>query len=185
MLRALARAIDSLNDRIGRAAAWLAVAMVVLQFVVVVLRYVFSYGSIFMQEGVIYLHAVLFLVGAGYTLMKGGHVRVDILYRGASPRRKALVDMAGTLLLLFPVCGIVAWATLPYVGQSWTVLEGSKETSGIPAVFLLKSSILAFIALLVLQGFATVSRSLLLLLGDEPPPQSDDRGGSSEEAEGL
>lgn len=173
-LRTLTLAIDTLNDRIGRAAAWLAVAMVILQFVVVVLRYVFSYGSIFMQEGVIYLHAVLFLIGAGYTLLQGGHVRVDILYRGATPRKKAVVDLAGSLLLLLPVCAIIAWATAPYVGQSWIVLEGSKETSGIPAVFLLKSSILAFVALLALQGVSMIFHSLLILSGDRPP--DDEQG---------
>ena len=93
ILGAVARAIDAVNERIGRGVAWFALLMVLLQFTVVVMRYVFGLGSIFMQEGVIYLHAALFLCGAGYTLLHGGHVRVDIFYRDASPRRKALVDL--------------------------------------------------------------------------------------------
>lgn len=172
-LAVVSRAIDRLNEQIGRGAAWFALSMVLLQFLVVVMRYVFGVGSILMQEGVIYLHAALFLCGAAYTLLHGGHVRVDILYRSASPRRKALVDLLGTLFLLFPVCAIITWSALPYVGQSWSVLEGSKETSGIPAVFALKSLILVFSALMALQGISTALRSILTLSGhlsaDEQP----------------
>ena len=80
--------------------------MVLLQFAVVVMRYVFGVGFIFMQEGVIYLHAALFMLGAGYTLLHGGHVRVDIFYRDAAPPRKALIDLLGVILFLVPVCGI-------------------------------------------------------------------------------
>jgi len=167
-LAVVSHAIDRLNEQIGRGAAWLALAMVLLQFTVVVMRYVFGVGSILMQEGVIYLHAALFLCGAAYTLLHGGHVRVDILYRSASPQHKALVDLLGTLFLLFPVCAIIVWATLPYVGQSWSVLEGSKETSGIPAVFALKSLILLFAALMALQGVSMALRSILTLSGHPP-----------------
>ena len=103
-LAAAARAIDAVNETVGRAAAWLALAMVLLEFVVVVMRYVFGVGFIAMQEGVIYLHAGLFLVGAGYTLLHGGHVRVDIFYRDAPPARRAVVDLAGVVLFLLPVC---------------------------------------------------------------------------------
>ena len=167
ILAALARTIDGVNERIGRAAAWLALVMVLLQFTVVVMRYVFGVGSIFMQEGVIYLHAALFLAGAGYTLLHGGHVRVDIFYRDATPRRKALVDLLGTLLFLLPVCVVIGWASAPYVAQSWDTLEGSRETSGIPAVFVLKSLILLFVVLITLQGVSLVLHSILTLAGAE------------------
>lgn len=159
------RVIDALNERIGRFTAWFALVMVLLQFAVVVLRYVFGFGSIFMQEGVIYLHAGLFLLGAGYTLLHGGHVRVDIFYREASPKRRAFVDLVGSALFLLPVCVIIAWASWSYVGQSWQNFEGSKETSGIPAVFILKSIILAFVVLVSLQGISLALRSCLTLLG--------------------
>ncbi len=166
-LAAAARAIDAVNETVGRAAAWLALAMVLLEFVVVVMRYVFGVGFIAMQEGVIYLHAGLFLVGAGYTLLHGGHVRVDIFYRDARPARRALVDLAGVVLFLLPVCVVIGWASWPYVGQSWSVFEGSKETSGIPAVYALKSLILAFVVLIALQGVSLALHAVLTLAGRE------------------
>ena len=166
-MAAVARAIDVVNERIGRGAAWLALTMVLLQFTVVLMRYVFGLGSIFMQEGVIYLHAGLFLAGAGYTLLHGGHVRVDIFYRDAGPRRKALVDLFGTLFFLLPVCVMIGWASVPYVAQSWEVLEGSRETSGIPAVFILKSLILLFVVLIALQGVSLMLHAILTLAGAE------------------
>ena len=167
-LAAFSRAVDHLNEYIGRGAAWFALAMVLLQFVVVLMRYVFGIGSILMQEGVIYLHAALFMCGAGYTLLHGGHVRVDIFYRDASLKKKALIDLLGTILFLLPVCAIITWAAFPYVEQSWCVLEGSRETSGIPAVFALKSLILLFAALMALQGISLALRSVLILSGQVP-----------------
>ncbi len=161
----LARGIDTLNEWVGRTAAWCALIMVLLQFVVVIMRYVFGVGFIAMQEGVIYLHAALFLLGAGYGLLHGAHVRVDIFYRTASPRRRAVVDLGGVICFLLPVCAIIAWASWPYVELSWSSYEGSKETSGIPGVFALKSVILAFTMLLGLQGIALAIHSVLALAG--------------------
>jgi TRAP-type mannitol/chloroaromatic compound transport system permease small subunit len=164
-LAGLTRAIDAANEHIGRVASWLALGMVLLQFVVVVMRYIFGVGFIFMQEGVIYLHATLFLVGAGYTLLHGGHVRVDIFYRDARPRLRALIDLLGVILFLMPVCVIIGWATWPYLAQSWSVFEGSKETSGIHAVYALKSMILAFVVLIILQGLSLALHAVLTLAG--------------------
>ena len=172
----LAGRIDALNDTVGKAVAWLALAMVLVQFTVVVMRYVFGIGSIFMQESIIYLHAVVFMVGAGYTLLHNGHVRVDIFYREASARRKAVVDLAGVALFLLPVCGLIWWGSWPYVANSWRVFEGSRETSGIQAVFLLKSVILVFVALVVLQGLSMAARSVIVLLGAEPPRPGAEQG---------
>ncbi|MDP6427967.1 MAG: TRAP transporter small permease subunit [Rhodospirillales bacterium] len=143
--------------------------MVIIQFVVVVMRYVFGVGSIMMQESVIYLHAILFMIGAGYTLLYGGHVRVDIFYRDASARGKAILDLIGIAVFLLPVCILIWWFSWRYVGASWAVFEGSKETSGIQAVFLLKSTILAFAALMGLQGISLAIHSILVLIGAEPP----------------
>ena len=98
--------------------------MVLLQFIVVVMRYIFGAGFIAMQEGVIYLHATLFMVGAGYTLLHGGHVRVDIFYREARPRRRALVDLIGVILFLLPVCVIIGWSSWPYLEQSLVGVRG-------------------------------------------------------------
>ena len=162
-MQQLAQRIDALNEAIGRYAAWCAVVLVMVQFAVVVLRYVFGVGVIMMQEGVVYLHATLFLLGAAYTLKHEGHVRVDIFYREATPRRKALVDVFGALVFLLPVCGLIFWFSLPYVETSWSVFEGSRETSGIQAVFLLKTLILVFAVLMALQGLSMLMHSLLCL----------------------
>lgn len=168
-LAALARAIDRLNHAVGRVALWLAIAMVLIQFAVVLLRYVFGLGFILLQEAVIYLHAVLFLLGASYALLHDGHVRVDILYRRASARRRALINLVGTLVFLMPVCVVIGLTSLPYVEVSWGALEGSKETSGIPGVFVLKSFILVFVVLVGLQGVSLVLKNLLFLLGRPAP----------------
>jgi TRAP-type mannitol/chloroaromatic compound transport system permease small subunit len=166
-LASLARIIDAVNEWVGRTIAWAALAMVLVQFTVVVLRYVFGFGSILMQESVIYLHAVLFMIGAGYTLLHDGHVRLDIFYRDASIRTKALVDLWGSIGLLIPVTVLIWWFSWPYVAGSWKVLEGSKETSGIHAVFLLKTVILVFAALMFAQGISLLVRSILTLTGRE------------------
>jgi len=162
-LRSLVRLIDHINDGIGRTTAWVALAMVLVQFAIVVLRYIYGIGSILLQESVVYMHAFLFLIGAGYTLLRGGHVRVDIFYRNATPRAKAWVDLFGVLAFLLPVCVLLWWFSWPYVMASWHVFEGSKETSGIQAVYLLKTLILVFCLLVSAQGAALALRSLLVL----------------------
>ena len=166
-LVAAVRLLDGLNDRIGRATAWLALAMVLIQFVVVVLRYVFSIGFIMMQESVWYLHGIVFMVGAGYTLLHNGHVRVDIFYRDASPRTKAWVDLLGVVVLLLPVCWLISHYSSSYVINAWRVFEGSTETGGIPLVFALKTVIWAFVVLVALQGISLALRSILVIRGVE------------------
>jgi len=176
LLRLLARATDAANDRLGRAVAWLALAMVLLQFVVVVMRYVFGLGSVKMQESIVYLHAMVFMLAAGYTLLHNGHVRCDIFYSAATPRQRALVDLFGVLVFLLPTCALIAWVAWPYVAAAWAVREGSPEGSlGIPGVFLLKTVILAFAGLVALQGLAMAIHSALLLAGVEEGDVDDSR----------
>jgi len=168
-LTAVAALIDRVNRALGRAVAWLAAVMVVVQFTVVLMHHVFGLGSIFAQESIVYMHAVLFMAAAGYTLLRDGHVRVDIFYTGAEPNTQARVDFAGAVCLLMPVCLLVWWVAWPYVSASWAVLEGSRETSGIQAVFLLKSVILLFAATLGAQGVSLAVNSALTLSGHPPP----------------
>ncbi len=165
VLAAVAHGIDTMNQWIGRGVAWLAVVMVLLQFTLVVMRYVFGLGSIFLQEGMEYLHATLFMVAAGYTLHVGAHVRVDILYSGFKPVGRATADTVGVLFLLMPVTLIILSGSLPYVLESWRIWEGSTETSGIQAVFLLKSVILVFVGLMFLQGVSLMFKSILIRKG--------------------
>ena len=167
MLLAMISVLEAATGWIGRAVSWLSVCMVLITFLVVLLRYAFDLGWIAMQESVTYMHAALFMLGAAYTLQRNGHVRVDILYQKMSRRGRAWVDLLGTLLLLFPVCGFIAWVGWGYVLESWNVMEGSREAGGIPAVYLLKSLIIAMPLLVLLQGVAWVLRNGLFLAGVE------------------
>jgi TRAP-type mannitol/chloroaromatic compound transport system permease small subunit len=180
-LQSLADRIDALNDAIGRAMAWLSLAMVLVQFVVVVMRYVFGLGSLYMQHSVVFLHAILFLVAAGYALKDDAHVRIDIFYAKATARQKAIVDLLGTLVFLLPFC-ILVWITAwPYVLASWRTFEGSLEVKGLPGIFLLKSFILVYVALLALQGMSIAARSVLTIAGIERggDPRTATTGGIS------
>lgn len=144
---------------IGRATAWLTLLMVLLTFSVVVLRYGFSLGWIWLQESVTYLHATVFMLAAAWTLQSDGHVRVDIFYRTGSVRRQAVVNLAGTLLLLMPFCLFLLAIGWEYVYASWKLKEGSGEAGGVPLVYLLKTLILLLPALLLLQAIPLALRS--------------------------
>jgi TRAP-type mannitol/chloroaromatic compound transport system permease small subunit len=176
--------LEAVNDRIGRAIAWLALAMVLVTFLVVVLRYVFDFGSIAMQESVTYMHAVLFMLGAAYTLQRDGHVRVDIFYQRFSRRGRAWVDLLGTLVLLFPICLFILASSWDYVAESWHVLEGSREAGGIPGVFVLKTLLLLMPLLVLIQGAVWVLRNGLFIAGVDaalPEPASESKRPGAED----
>jgi TRAP-type mannitol/chloroaromatic compound transport system permease small subunit len=159
----IADGIDRATATIGRAAAWCSLYIVSAEFAVVVMRYLLGMGSIRLQESVPYAHAALFMLAAAWTLQINGHVRVDIFYAQAAPRTKALVDLFGTVVFLFPVVIAIGWLSLPYVARSWAILEGSRESSGLPLVYLLKTLIPLFALLLGLQGIAQAIRAVLVL----------------------
>ncbi|MCW5694328.1 MAG: TRAP transporter small permease subunit [Pseudolabrys sp.] len=162
----IADAIDSLTRAIGRSVAWLVLAIVLLQFVLVLARYLFGFGSIWLNESVIYGHATLFLMAAAWTLQTGGHVRVDIFYADAAPRSRAVIDLFGSLLLLLPFALLLLYLALPFAARSWAVLERSQETSGLPFVYLLKTLVPVFAVLMALQGIAQAIRSVSVLRGE-------------------
>ena len=176
VLAKFAAVIDALNEWVGRAVAWLTVAMVGVMFVMVVLRYSFNWNSIALQESVTYLHALVFMAGAAYTLKHDEHVRVDIFFRQFSPQRKALVNLLGTLFLLLPVCGFILVESWDYVLNSWAILEGSRHTGGLPLTFLLKSFIPLMAILLILQGLAQSAHALRVLRGREAGSPHIDEG---------
>ena len=145
---------------IGDTVAWIVVPMVVGQFALVVLRYAFGIGSIAGQEAVLYGNGLLFMVGAAALLSLDRHVRVDVFYRRWGPRRRALVDAAGSLFLTLPLCiaiGVYSW---PYVAASWAVGEASRETSGLPGVYLYKSLLLVFAVLVGIQAMLCLIRDI-------------------------
>lgn len=155
--------LDRLSEHTGRLISWLALGMVTITFIVVIMRYLFDIGSIALQESITYMHALLFMLGAAYTLRHDGHVRVDIFYRRFGPRGRAWVDLLGVLLLLLPVTLFITWISWDYVASSWTLREGSREAGGLPGVFLLKSAIPLMALLLLLQGLAMAGRALRVL----------------------
>ncbi len=176
-LAAFVRSIDRLNDAIGRSVAWLTLAMVLIAFTVVVLRYVYAIGWVWMQESYVWLHGIVFMLGAGYALLHGGHVRVDIFYRPNSARYRAWVDLAGVVLLLLPVVVMVMAMSWDYVLASWARLEESREAGGLPALYLLKTVIWAFCILVGMQGLSLAARSVLVLSGEEGFAAGDNEGG--------
>ncbi len=171
LLLALARALQAVNDRLGRACAWLTLFLVLATTLVVVLRYGFGIGAVALQEAVMYAHALVFMGAAAWTLQRGGHVRVDIFYQKRSPRAQALTDLLGHLFLLLPVCLFLAWNSWGYVSAAWSTLEGSSDAGGLPYVYLQKSIILVLLVSLILQAIADVIVFLYRLGGRLPFPE--------------
>ena len=159
------KAIDRVTDFIGRLVSWFTVVMVFVVVTVVVTRYFLQVGSIALQESVTYLHAVVFLMGIGYTLRHGGHVRVDIFYRNFSIKRRAIIDVTGGILFLLPVSALIFFFSWDYVMASWSIGETSAENNGLPFVFLLKTLMLLMPASLFLQGLAEIFRNTFVLMG--------------------
>lgn len=161
----LARLIDRFTDITGALIAWLSLALVVVTFTVVVLRYAFGTGSIALQESVTYLHAALFMLGMAYTLKRGGHVRVDVFYRRFTARTRALVDIAGGVLFLLPVSVLILVLCWDYVTSSWAIRETSGDANGLPWVYALKTLLVVMPVILILQGVAEILNNLLFVLG--------------------
>lgn len=151
--------IDRLSIGIGRIVAWLTLIMVASTFLIVLLRYLFDLGFIWMQESVTWMHAAVFMLGAAWALRSGDHVRVDVFYKKMSSRNQGWVDLLGTLLFLLPTCGYIFFESLPYVQQSWEIGERSREASGLPGLFLLKTLIPLAALLLALQGVSDLVRA--------------------------
>ena len=155
--------IDRTTEAIGKAASLFSILMVLVTCYVVITRYVFNSGSIAIQETVIYLNALLFMLTAGFTLKHNGHVRVDVFYSKASPRYKAWADLFGALFLLLPVSIFIMWSSWDYVMSAWSVKETSGDAGGLPYVYLLKTLILLMGSLLILQGIAEAIRNFCIL----------------------
>ena len=158
-------AVESFTEITGRLIAWLTMLMVVLVMLVVVTRYFLEIGSIALQEAVTYLHCLVFLMGLAFTLKHDGHVRVDIFYRGFSPKSKATVNLLGGILFLVPVCLLIFFTSLDYVLASWAIKETSAENNGLPFVYLLKTLMLLMPVTLLLQGIAEIIKSGLVISG--------------------
>ncbi len=153
--------IDRFSEATGRTASWLTLAMVLVTFVIVVMRYVFDVGLIWLQESLTWLHAVVFMLGAAYTLQQEQHVRVDIFYREMSDRRRAWVNLLGVTFFVFPMCALFVWTSWDYVAASWSIAEVSRNAGGLPYPFvpLLKTVLIVMPIAVGLQGMSLLLRS--------------------------
>ncbi|NVJ99138.1 MAG: TRAP transporter small permease subunit [Alphaproteobacteria bacterium] len=158
MLYRIVGALDAFQERSGNWLAFLPLALVLVQFAVVLMVYVFSSGSIQLQESLQYINAMMFLGGAGYTAIKDGHVRVDIFYGKMSEKHRAMVNFFGTLFLLVPFLALFWISAVPYVADSWAIMETSVEASGLPFVYILKSTLILFALTLSLHAVADLMR---------------------------
>jgi len=163
---------------LGSAVSWLSLAMVLATAAVVILRYFFDAGWIWMQETVTWMHAAVFMLAAGYTLALDEHVRVDIFYRKLSGRGRLFVDVFGVALLLLPTCLMILVNAWDYVAGSWAIGESSPEAGGLPGLFLLKTLIVVTPVLLILEGIAFVVRRWLQLATGEDGERPADEPGS-------
>lgn len=157
--------LDRISAFTGKASAWLTLFMVLVTFVIVVMRYVFDAGLIWLQESVVWMHAVVFMMGAAYTLQQDEHVRVDVFYRTMNARRRAWIDLAGVITFLWPLCALLAWKSFDFVAASWALREASRESGGLPypLIPLLKSALLLMPVAVALQGTSMLLRSLEIL----------------------
>ena len=151
------RWVDGLTEAIGRSVSWLVLLMTAVTCLVVVLRYGFSVGSIALQESVIYLHGLVFMLGIPYALKHDAHVRVDVLHSRWSARKQRRIELGGTLLLLLPFAVMVLLVSLLPAVQSWQIWEQSPDPNGLPRYWI-KSLIPLGFGLLALQGLAQALR---------------------------
>lgn len=161
------RLISAMNWVVGQVLSWLALACVLVCFTVVVQRYVFNTSTLWVQDLYVWLAGAMFTGVAGFALMRDDHVRVDIFYRPASLRRKAMADLFGVVVFLLPFMVVVLQYCYPAVARSWGYLEGSANIGGMPGLFVLKGFIIAFAVLVALQGIAMACRAILVLADRE------------------
>lgn len=169
--RRIVLGIEAAMGWCGRVAEWLVLATVALSFLSVLLRFVFRTGSVGLQESYVWANGFAVMLAAGWVLARDAHVRVDVLYRPARPVVKAWIDLIGTCLLLAPVCILILLAGTPYAAESWRLLERSREAGGLAGVYLLKTAIVLFALLLLLQGLAMVIRAWRIIV-DRPLPDA-------------
>lgn len=152
--------VDRIVAAFGVVSRWLCLLLVLLQFGVVVARYLFDTGSVMAQEAILFTFGTMFMLALADALQSGRHVRVDMIFHGLSPTAQRRVDAVGTVVFLLPLCGFLLYLSLPYVVSSWAALEGSREAGGLPGVFLLKSVILIALILLIAQALVILIRCI-------------------------
>lgn len=160
IIKRLSMAFNKINAFVGKTFSYFTLIMVLVTFLIVILRYGFDIGFIWLQESVRFMYASVFLLCAAYTLGQDGHVRVDVFYLEMNKKNKALVDLLGSILFTIPVCMVILYFSIDYVINSWSQLEGSLEERGLHAVYLLKTCIWAYAIMMTLQSFVIILNSI-------------------------
>lgn len=166
-LKVVSKAIDTVNEWVGRGVSWVTLLLVLVVFVDVVMRYLFKTSFVFTQEMEWHLFGFIFLIGAGYTLLHDGHVRVDIIYQRLGTKGRAWINLIGVIFFLLPGCFLVITTSYKFAANSFSMLEGSPDPGGIPFRFIIKGTISVGYFLLILQGVSLGIHSLLQVLGIE------------------
>lgn len=166
-LKSFINFIESINEYLGRGVSWITFGLVVLVFVDVVMRYAFKTSFVFVQEMEWHMFSVIFLLGAGYTLLHDEHVRVDIFYQRMSKKSRAWINLLGTTFFLFPGCYMIIATAIPFAMDSYSVMEGSPDPGGVPFRFILKACVPVGFVFVMLQGISLFLKSLMTVLGKE------------------
>ena len=162
-MKNIAYLFDNINRYTGYLCAFLVVLMTVNVFIVVFLRYLFGISFIWLQETYVWMHAYIFMAGAGFTYLNDAHVRIDIIYRSSSKVYKAIVDLVGNIFLLMPFLYIIWSYSFPFVYKSFQINEVSREAGGLPMLFLLKAAILIFAFLLFIQALSKLINNFIII----------------------
>ena len=155
--------IENITSKIGRKVSWLILFMTLIAFSVALLRYFFNIGFVWMQELYIWMHGLVFLLAAAYTLQEDKHVRVDIFYRKFSEKNKAYINVFFSILFIIPFILIVSKYSIPYILKSWLSLEKSREAGGLQFLYIYKTSIILFCFFLFIQTIALILRCVLVI----------------------
>jgi len=156
--------LESLNEKLGKVVSWLVVLMMLTIGLDVLFRYAFQFTFIWMVELEIYFFGLLFLLASGYTYKQDKHVRVDVFYAKFSEKRKAWIDLLGTLGFLLPWCYVVLVSSWYYGISSLAINEGSPQAGGLPARYLLKFCITIGFGFLALQALASALKALQIIV---------------------
>jgi TRAP-type mannitol/chloroaromatic compound transport system permease small subunit len=170
MLLKLEHKLDRFSDLMGWIAAALNLVMLVNVFYDAIMRYFFRSGHIALQELEWHIFAVVFLFGMSYTLKEDGHVRVDVLYDNFSPRRKAIVNIVGTLVFLIPLAVLIINGSTWFVKEAYDMNEISGDPGGLPMRWLIKAVIPASFVFLVVSACGFVVHNINIFRGEEKPP---------------
>lgn len=158
-------AVEGLNTWIGKAVSWFALGTVLVCFATVYTRYALNTNFTWLQEMYVWQHAAAIVLGAAYTMLSGGFVRVDIFYGRMSPVKKAWVDLVGTIVFLLPFLAVIGWAFTRSWLAAYAADEGSQNPGGLPNWWILSGTLVAMTVLVFLQALAAMARSFLVFGG--------------------